>query len=526
MFLPRSRVAVDRHGHREGVGRARGHVPRRRRTRPSTCCAATTRSPTGRSPTRRASTGSRSPAAPTASRSTGTRACAPTTPCPASAPSKLKLKPGPDQAPVVPHPARRRRPRHGDVRWQPGRRRLPGDPRRGRRLRRGRGHRRDGKYVVTSLKPGAYTIRNSVGFSDYVSQTKPVTLEQTTSKTVDLALDPGASVRFTRATRRRRRHPGRAAQPGRPGDEGLPGRPGRRARRAGRLPRACRRSSTSSTSARRRSRSSPPTETDFPWAQQSGRRSRRTSTTSTSGPSPLDQPSIDLTGRLNQGLAGQDHRGPAGPVAAGGLRERRPGHADGAGVDRAARRPAGPTPRTGWSRARTRVLQTTSYRDRGNKGTATGGNVATTQHSLTVVGARRRGRASSAPAGRVVKGRMQYASNGQPVIAPIGLRVFDAGDDSWLMPTVSSRQKFGKPLPGRAAAQGPGRGRLLDLEGLYDEHPDVADPGHARRLGHADRAGHAVLVHREGAEAHPQEGRDRRPRVVEVLLRGLDVTSG
>ena len=53
-----------------------------------------------------------------------------------------------------------------------------------------------GQYTVTSLEPGDYTIRTSVGFSDYVSQTKPVTLEQTVAKTVDFALDPGATVRF------------------------------------------------------------------------------------------------------------------------------------------------------------------------------------------------------------------------------------------------------------------------------------------------------------------------------------------
>ena len=54
-----------------------------------------------------------------------------------------------------------------------------------------------GQYAVTSLKPGDYTINTSVGMSNYVSVTAAVTLEKTVAKTVDFALDPGATVRFT-----------------------------------------------------------------------------------------------------------------------------------------------------------------------------------------------------------------------------------------------------------------------------------------------------------------------------------------
>ena len=51
------------------------------------------------------------------------------------------------------------------------------------------------------------------------------------------------------------------------------------------------------------------------------------------------------------------------------------------------------------------------------------------------------------------------------MIAPFGFRVFDQGDESWLFPTVSDKQKYGKPFRVEMLHAGKAAGRLLDLEG-------------------------------------------------------------
>ena len=71
---------------------------------------------------------------------------------------------------------------------------------------------------------------------------------------------------------------------------------------------------------------------------------------------------------------------------------------------------------------------------------------------------------------------MRYDRGNRPVIAPFGFRVFDAGDQSWLFPTVSDKQKYGKPFRVELLHAGKAGGRLLDLEDLYAEHPDVLIP--------------------------------------------------
>ena len=216
----------------------------------------------------------------------------------------------------------------------------------------------------------------------------------------------------------------------------------------------------------------PPEQTDFPWAQRSLDTTLAVETDF--GVIALDQPSIALTGRLNKGSQVKITALPQDPW----LRE---AHEFGDQVTPMA---------LAWTEVATRggtytvhgmvpgtyaVLQTTSYRDRGNKPTANGGNLATTAHSLTVVG----GPATAdfnAPKGAMVKGRMKYGSNGLPVIAPIGFRVYDSGAQSWLFPTVSEKQKFGKGFRVERLHKGDAVGRLLDLDGLYDEHPDTLIP--------------------------------------------------
>ena len=56
-----------------------------------------------------------------------------------------------------------------------------------------------GRYVVSSLKPGAYTVTTSYAGSSYVPKSQIVAVEQKAVATADLALDPGRSVSFTAA---------------------------------------------------------------------------------------------------------------------------------------------------------------------------------------------------------------------------------------------------------------------------------------------------------------------------------------
>ena len=71
---------------------------------------------------------------------------------------------------------------------------------------------------------------------------------------------------------------------------------------------------------------------------------------------------------------------------------------------------------------------------------------------------------------------MRYARNGLPVIAPVGFRIEDAGPQSWLFPTVSEKQRFGQAFRVERLHRGKAAGRLLDLDELYDEHPDTLMP--------------------------------------------------
>jgi hypothetical protein len=374
-----------------------------------------------------------------------------------------------------------------------------------------------GQYAVTSLEPGDYTIRTSVGFSDYVSQSKPVTLEQTAAKTVDLALDPGATVRFTSApgsgavAAELRNQAGRVMKvyQGDPAEEpggqvvfrGLPPEQYKLYVRRAAFPFAA------------------PEETNFPWAQRS--LDVLAGSDTNLGPIPLDKASIDLRGRINKGSQVKITALPQDPW----LRE---AHEVG---DQAtpmallwtevARKRGGYTVH-GMVPGTYSVLHTTSYRDRGDKGTAHGGNVATTLHSVTVAGATTAD--FVAPRGAIVTGLMRYASNDLPVIAPIGFRVHDSGPQSWLFPTVSGRQRFGTGFRVERLHKGAAVGRLLDLDALYDEHPDTLVPDTLVSSARLAEAGTPYWLTAKAKRFTLKGKQVLDLGVIKVLLRGLDAS--
>ena len=118
---------------------------------------------------------------------------------------------------------------------------------------------------------------------------------------------------------------------------------------------------------------------------------------------------------------------------------------------------------------------TTARRERDDKPSSTGANLAVT-HTTVIVNGPAPTAAFTAPAGATVRGELRYDRGNRPVIAPFGFRVIDAGDQSWLFPTVSDTQKYGRPFKVERLHAGKAGGRLLDLEALYDEHPDVLIP--------------------------------------------------
>jgi hypothetical protein len=374
-----------------------------------------------------------------------------------------------------------------------------------------------GQYTVTSLEPGDYTVRTSVGFSNHVAQSVPVTLEQTVAKTVDLALDAGATVRFAvppgtgAVAAELRNQAGRVMKvyQGDPAEEpgaqvvfrGLPPEQYKLFVRRAAFPFA------------------PPEETNFPWAQRSLDVVAGSDTNL--GPIALDQASIALSGRINKGSQLKITALPQDPW----LRE---SHEVGDQATPMAlnwtevARKGGAYTAYGLVPGTYSVLQTTSYRDRGDKGTANGGNVATTLHSVTVAGPTTAD--FVAPKGATVRGRMEYASNGLPVIAPIGFRVYDSGTQSWLFPTVSEKQKFGKGFRVERLHKGDAVGRLLDLDGLYDEHPDTLIPDSLVSSARLTEVGTPYWFTAK-AERFTLKGKQVLDLgVIKVLLRGLDAS--
>lgn len=380
-----------------------------------------------------------------------------------------------------------------------------------------------GKYAVTSLKPGSYTIQNSVGFSDFVSTTKAVTVAQQAASTADIVLDPGATVRFTAtdlvvpggngavvaelrnlAGRVMKAYQGVPAEE--PGGEivfkGLPPATYKLFVRRAAFPFA------------------DPDETSFPWEQRTFAVAAGSNNV-LAPPITLPEPSIDLTGKITKRSQVKITALPQDPW----LRE---AYETGDLVTPMAlvwtetATSAGTYTSHGLVPGSYRVLQTTSYRDRGDRGTATGGNVATRLHALTVSGSAPKA-TFVAPEGATVKGRMRY-TNGNPVIAPIGFRVYDDGDPSWLMPTVSSPQKFGKPFKVARLHRGKATGRLLDLDALYDEHPDVLIPDTLVDSARLSEPGTPYWFTAKAEKVTMRKGRVLDLGVITVLLRGLDAS--
>jgi protocatechuate 3,4-dioxygenase beta subunit len=371
----------------------------------------------------------------------------------------------------------------------------------------------NGRYTVTSLKPGDYTIRTSVGFSDYISQTKAVTLEQKAAKAVDFALDPGAKVTFSATgaiSAELRNQAGRVmkAYQGVPAEEpgglvefkGLPPETYKLYVRKAAFPFAS------------------PTETNFPWAQAQVLIAPAVTEVAL-GPVPLSQPTLTLTGKLTKGSQVKMTAIPQDLW----LRE---AYENGDQVTPMAlvwterAKKSGAYASYGLVPGTYSVLQTTSYRDRGEKGVTTGGNVATKKHLVTVSPTALTA-SFKAPDGLVVKGRMEYA-NGNPVIAPVGLRVYDAGDFSWLMPTVSGPQKFGKPFRVERLHKGDAVARLLDLDELYEEHPDVLIPDTLVSSARLAETGTPYWFVGRAEKLKLRKGEVVDLGVITVLLRGLE----
>jgi protocatechuate 3,4-dioxygenase beta subunit len=332
-----------------------------------------------------------------------------------------------------------------------------------------------GRYVVSSLKPGAYTVTTSYAGSAYVPKSQIVAVSQKDVATADLTLDPGRTVTVV---------PSDAVYPGADGSvdaelrnadgrvvkvfQGDPAAlPGGRIVFTG-LPAAnyalyVRRSAVPSDG---------PEQVDFPWAQRPA--DLTVATQVDLGTVLLDQPTVNLSGTLPKG----------GQVKLTAVPEDawlRPSHVDG---DQATPMALNWTePESGGQYVVRGLVPgtysaavTTARRERDDKPSTTGGNLAVTHSTIVVSNAVAQAQAFTAPVGAKVRGTLRYDSNNRPVIAPFGFRVFDQGDQSWLFPTVSGPQKYGKPFRVERLHAGKAAGRLLDLDALYDEHPDVLIP--------------------------------------------------
>ena len=331
-----------------------------------------------------------------------------------------------------------------------------------------------GRYVVSSLKPGPYTVTTSYAGSAYVPKAQIVAVAQKTVATADLALDPGRSVSFSASDvvfpgangsvdAELRNADGRVVKvyQGNPALE-----PGAVVTFSG-LPMSMyslyvRRSAVPTDG---------PEQVDFPWV--SAPVDLVLNANLALGPLLLSQPTMNLTGTLPKG----------GQVKLTAVPEDgwlRPSHIDGDQVTPMAlnwteQSEGGAYTIRGIVPGAYAAAVTTARKERGDKPTTTGANLAAT-HSTVIVNGPAPTAAFTAPKGAKVRGVMRYDRGNRPVIAPFGFRVFDQGDESWLFPTVSDKQKYGKPFRVEMLHAGKAAGRLLDLEELYAEHPDVLIP--------------------------------------------------
>jgi len=330
-----------------------------------------------------------------------------------------------------------------------------------------------GRYVVSSLKPGPYTVTTSYAGSAYVPKSQLVAVEQKTVATADLALDPGRTVTFTASDvvypgangsvdAELRNADGRVVKvfQGNPLLE-----PGGFVTFSG-LP-----LSTYTLYVRRSVSIGDVVQTDFPWA---GIAVDLVSNPVVNLPPVLlDQPTMNLTGTL-------PHGGQLKLTAVPEDSWLRPSHVDGdqatpMAVNWTVQESGGQYVARGLVPGTYAAAVTTARREREDKPSTTGGNLAVT-HSTVLVSGPAPTAAFTAPKGAKVRGVMRYAGSNRPVIAPFGFRVSDPGDQSWLFPTVSDKQKYDRPFRVERLHAGKAGGRLLDLEALYGEHPDVLIP--------------------------------------------------
>ena len=324
-----------------------------------------------------------------------------------------------------------------------------------------------GKYVVSSLKPGTYTVHSSATFSPYEAASKTVTVPKKPAQRADLALSPGSTVRFSApgaVDAELRNSEGRVVKifQGDPADE-----PGDQVTFVGLS------AGTYQLYVRRITEMSDDAEqTNFPWAQRTVNVAANSS--QDLGSIALEKSTLNLTGTLPKGSQVKITAVPQDPwlrqshidgdqSTPMALNWTEKANADGTYVVR------GIVPGT------YTVAVTTAYEDNGKDPSTVGANIATTHSTVTVTEADTTAD-FTAPVGAIVKGQMRYKSNHRPVIAPIGYRVYDSGAKSWLFPTVSGPQRYGRGFSVERLHAGPATGTILDLEALYAEHEDVLIP--------------------------------------------------
>ena len=95
------------------------------------------------------------------------------------------------------------------------------------------------------------------------------------------------------------------------------------------------------------------------------------------------------------------------------------------------------------------------------------GNIVVRHYRVRVAGATPTA-SFTAPKGGVVTGRLRYATNHRPLIAPVGYAVRDRGPEFWRLPTVSTAPAFGTRFRIDRLQAGRTTGRLLDQAAQAD----------------------------------------------------------
>ena len=222
---------------------------------------------------------------------------------------------------------------------RPAPRPVPRDPRQGRRLRRRRGHQRDRPLRRQLAQAGSlhrHDVVRRVGVRPEVADRRGRPEDRRHRR-------PGARPGpLGELLRGRRRLPGRqrlgrrrAPQRRRPGGQGLPGQPAARARRGRHLQRPPDEHLQRSTCAAARSRPTAPSRSTSRGSRRPGRPGEQRQPRP--GPAPAQPADHEPHRHPAQGRPGQAHRRPRGQLAAAVARRRRPGHPDGAQLDRAVR---------------------------------------------------------------------------------------------------------------------------------------------------------------------------------------------